>query len=313
MKRGQSRLTFAATTALLLALALPARAQLPQDWVAKDIGDVGVPGSTTVDSATGKWTIKGAGRFENADTSETFHFAHQVVKGDGSIVARITQQRREGGTSPKSGPMIRVNDTPGSPYYALIMTTSTIALQDRTEQDGDSERINDQAERKFPSDYLRIQRVGNVVSGFVSTDGRVWKPVEEATRELSGLGENALFGLAVSSRDETQLTTVIFDNVAVLPGQVSVTGLKTTTNDKGTLVEWTAAKGAVGYNIYSGPAGADFSKMKKLNTDPQTGVSFVDPSSANAAAGSLSIAVSAVFMGADNKPVEGPLVLASEG
>jgi hypothetical protein len=115
--------------------------------------------------------------------------------------------------------------------------------------------------------------------------------------------------VAVSSRDDTQLTTVIFDNVAVLPGQVSVTGAKSATNDKGTLVEWNAVKGAVGYNVYSGAAGADFAKLKRLNADPVTTASFLHPSSANAPSGTLSFADAAVFTGADGKPVEGPAIV----
>jgi len=314
MARGKSSQLFVAGAALALALALPANAQLPQGFVAKDIGDVGLAGSSKFDAATGVWTLKGAGSYPNETMEEAFQFAYQVVTGDGSIIARDVDQLYEGsredsGTEPKGGPMIRATDAAGSPYVALIMTTSTIALQYRDEAGKDSVRVSGQADRELPSVFQRVQRVGNVVSAFISKDGKLWQPIDEAPRTLVGLGESGLFGIALSSRHPDLITTMTFDNVKVLPGQVSISGAKVETNDKGTTLQWDAVKGAVGYHVYRGDAGAEFAAFKKLDTDAVATPSFTDATSANAGAGTLSFAVSAIFTGADGNPVEGPILL----
>lgn len=122
-----------ATLALTLAVAAPARAQLPSGFTAKDIGDPGAVGSTRVEN--GVWTIQGSGA-DIWDSADSFHFAYTEVKGDGSISARILGTDGGDPSWVKAGLMIRENDTPGARNVMLEMTTGNgIEWQWRQEAD----------------------------------------------------------------------------------------------------------------------------------------------------------------------------------
>lgn len=288
---------------LALAPALPAAAQLPEGWVGKDIGAVAVPGTASVDAA-GKWVVRGAGDIPNEGPDDSFYFVYRQVRGDGSIIARLLRQVHESGTAPKTGIMIRASDAPGAPYAGLIMTTSTLAWQFRDAADQDSVRQSGAASRTFPT-LMRVQRSGNDVAGFVSSDGKIWRSAT-ITRRIP-MGETALFGLAVSARAD-DLTTAEFDTVSVQPGMVSPSGLAACGADKAVLLTWSPLAGAVGYNVYRGAAGATADQLTKVTAQPVTNASFTDSSADLVNGTTYTYALAAVFKGADGQLAEGPLV-----
>jgi hypothetical protein len=62
--------------------------------------------------------------------------------------------------------------------------------------------------------WVRLTRVGNLLTGSISTDGTVWTDVGSATISM---GSEIYIGLAVTSHDNTQTCETIFDSVTVVP------------------------------------------------------------------------------------------------
>jgi hypothetical protein len=127
----------------------------------------------------------------------------------------------------------------------------------------------------FPQNF-RLQRVGNTVAGYTSSDGKVWRPVAPPTQ--LPLGETALIGLAVSSR-ESIATTALFDQVTVQAGAALVHGVKACGADKSVVMEWQPIEGAQSYNIYRAAAGeTDTSKYVKVTEQVIAGTTYTDAS-----------------------------------
>jgi regulation of enolase protein 1 (concanavalin A-like superfamily) len=308
---------FLTVATLAIAVALPASAQLPAGFTARDIGDPGMKGSTTVD-ANGKWTVKGSGADLWGSDNDHFQFVSTSVTGDGSITARMlstTGGHVEDGWE-KTGCMIRETDEPSSPHATTYMSNrgGGVYFLWRSEAEVDTQEIPGFAPRHFPI-WLRTQRVGNEFSGFVSDDGVLWK---YTTTQTVTMADKANFGLHVMSHDDDTMSTVEFDNVSATPGLISVAGLQAGGNDKGVLLTWKPLKGAQGYNIYRGPAGSQIEGAKvdqlvKLNTDPVKEASFTDNSDTLVAGQNQVYAIAAITTGADGKAVEGPLVAIRSG
>lgn len=260
-----------ALLASIIALTLASEAGAtspPAPWVGKDIGAPGAAGSAAVD-ASGVWTVRGSG-LDILGPEDQFFFVYQPVKGDGSIIARLLSQQD---ASPKTGVMIRADESPGAANAALLMTTAILAWQRRDTAGDETIRQGADAPRQLPT-LMRVQRAGSDLTGFVSDDGLVWRQVTP-TRRIS-MAESVLFGLAVTSRRDGQLTTATFDRVAVQPGLVSPTGAVGCGGDRSVLLSWTPLPAALGYNVYRVGPGTAGSQLARLNTRPVPMSFFVD-------------------------------------
>jgi regulation of enolase protein 1 (concanavalin A-like superfamily) len=300
-----------AAVALALMICLPALAQqLPEGFKSRDIGAPGVPGTAKFEN--GKFTVQGSGADLAGTADDQFHFVSQEVTGDGTIVARIVSTTGvAAGGRQKHGAMIRENDTPGSPHASTYLSyrgTGAYFIW-RESQDGDTQEIAGYAAPVVPL-WLRTQRVGNELSGFISYDGQIWLPTSSQNVSMA---EKANFGIHVMSHDNAQLDTVEFDNVAVLPGVTAVSGVQACGNDNGVLLQWKPLKGAQSYNVYRGPEGVDIraakaDQLQKINADIVSQGSFTDNSSGLRAGGRYVYAVAAVTNGQ-----EGPRVAVLAG
>jgi len=300
----------ASAAVLAMGVALPAWAAAPPGYQEATIGSLDVPGTTTVDNATGKWTVEGAaGSIDLAGAEDNVYFVYKTLTGDGSVVARqLSKYDVTGGGQPNSGVMIRESLAIGAPWSGLLFTTSTLASKHRPEADADIIRVNHPEEYSWPK-FLRMQRTGNDVTGFASTDGKLWNQVTPAIP--LPLGATAEFGIAMASRNG-EPSKIEFDNVNVLEGFVSITGVQSAATNNMALITWLPISKAVGYNIYRGPKDATaLDKMTLLNTSgPLTDPSYFDNSASDKPLRDLSFAVAPLYTGADGKPFEGPAVRA---
>jgi hypothetical protein len=286
---------------LLAAAATPAWSQSPLPTT-KDIGSPSAAGSTAVD-ANGVFTIKGSG-IDIWDQEDHFQFAYQPVKGDGSITARLLSSEGGHETWSKAGPMIRNSDASGSRNALLYWSSGeNLEYQWRSTDDENTVIQRDIAPRKFPL-FLRVQRAGNELAGFASEDGRLWRALTVAP--TIPMEETALFGLAVTSHEDGEITTARFDQVAVQPGLVSPTGVQASGGDKAVLLTWNPLPNAVGYHVHRGAPDVTADKLTRLTTDPITQTSFTDNSAGLTNGSPILYAVVPLLKGADGNTVEGP-------
>jgi hypothetical protein len=282
-------------------LAVAASAAPPSGFLEANIGAPDEPGSVEVD-ADGVWTVNGAGNDFNNQFEDQLYFVYKSIRGTGSVQARLLEQASPG--SQYVGVMVRESIEANAPMASLIMSTSALNWITRPEADAEADRQSDVSEEEYPK-FMRVQRVGNAITGFTSADGRLWQQIT-APFELP-LAETSVMGIAVSSRDPGTLTTALFDNVQVLEGVISVTGAEGAATDTMALLSWQPVATAVGYNVYRGES---LDQLKLVNTaGPQTDTFFFEQAAASTSLRNMRYAVGGVFKNADGTNMEGPLIL----
>lgn len=138
--------------------------------------------------------------------TDSFYFVHQPLSGNGSITVSVSAlessiPRGPGdlrpGTVPwaKAGLIIKQSTRQGSPYAAIMVTGGRgVRMQDAYVNDrpGPPGPVSAESPRR-----LRLDRSGDTITGYASTDGAHWNTV--GTARVGGLGQTAQVGLFVAS------------------------------------------------------------------------------------------------------------------
>src|SRR3954468_12579683 len=188
----------------------PPPSDLPAGWQHADIGAVPIAGAAT--ASNGTFTVTGSGA-DVWDTADAFHYAYTTLSGDGTIIARVTGIQQGISTWVKAGVMIR-NSTSASAAHGFMLVaasaTKGVPFQRRT-SDGNISASTPGSQSTAPR-WVKLQRNGNLFSGYESADGVNWTLVGTDTITM---GTNVLVGLAVTSHNTTASATCTFDNVTI--------------------------------------------------------------------------------------------------
>jgi hypothetical protein len=269
--------------AIAVAWALPASAQLPTGFTSKDIGDVETPGSTAFDQSSGAFTVTASGS-DVWGAEDGFHYAYTQLNGDGHITARILSQ--EGGSPTgwgRNGLMIRETDaadsrhlimclgsvpeTPGGvnpwssngQFFSIRRINSGTAEYSFNTTLGDYPNFDQEARhgaigrRELPI-WVRVQRRGNLITAYLSPDGRIWSS-QLVPQRLGNvpLPNTMLVGLAVSGMQQAVATmradNVTTGNEVLDDGPANVEAIPSRSDNR-VLVTWSGIPGATGYTIY---------------------------------------------------------------
>jgi hypothetical protein len=158
----------------------------------------------------------GADIWGNADQ---FRYAYKTLNGDGSIVARVDNISNITNNWTKAGVMIRQSTAAGSAHSITAITGdfwssgsgNGASFQGR--QTADAASVNNDATSVVaPPYYVKIERVGNELSGFISADGAEWLQLGTA-REVV-MEDPVLIGLAVTSHDAANTVVAQLSEVA---------------------------------------------------------------------------------------------------
>jgi hypothetical protein len=159
---------------------------------------------------------------QEPDFSDQFHFVHQPLTGDGSIVAHVVSQE-DSHEWAKAGLIMKERLEVGAPYAAVLVTPDH-GVRMQWDFDHDVAGSDDGAAPR----WLRLTRSGDVVTGYESTDARNWQQVGEV--DLDDLPSTVEVGLFVASPDAVVITRqygsnsvnetptrgeAVFDNVSV--------------------------------------------------------------------------------------------------
>jgi hypothetical protein len=149
-----------------------------------------------------------------AAVTDQFTFVHQPIAASGSITVHVTSFRgvsvphlppglRPAPTTQpwaKAGLIIKASTTPGSAYAAVMLTGSHGARMqfDYTHDIAGNELIGASA----ASQWLRLTRSGNTITGYESANARQWTKI--GTAVLTGLPSTAQAGIFVTSPPFTE-------------------------------------------------------------------------------------------------------------
>ena len=174
-----------------------------------DVGATGATGSAA--ASAGVYTVSGSGADIWA-TADAFNFDSQSLTGDGTITARVVSQTNTN-TWAKAGVMIRDTLATGS-LNALVAVTpgNGAVMQYRPTANAASVSIALSATITAPY-WVRLNRAGNVFTGYASPDGNTWTQVSQTTLAM---GTTVYVGLAVSSHSAGAISTATFDSVSVV-------------------------------------------------------------------------------------------------
>jgi regulation of enolase protein 1 (concanavalin A-like superfamily) len=173
------------------------------------VGAVGAAGSAS--ASNGTFTVRGAGA-DVWGTADAFHYAWQQVSGDVDVVARVASIQNVSDWV-KAGVMIRETLTANSAHGFMLASPGKGQRFQRRVATGGHSTSTSGPTAPAPV-WVKLERRGNVISAFSSTDGANWTSVGSDTFSM---GATVYAGLAVSSHISGTLATATFDNVSVTP------------------------------------------------------------------------------------------------
>jgi regulation of enolase protein 1 (concanavalin A-like superfamily) len=190
----------------------PPQSALPDGWVNQDIGAVGAAGSSSYDAGSSVFTVKGAGA-DVWGTADAFQYAYTAITGNGSITARVLTTSNTAAWV-KAGVMIRGSLSPSAAQgFMLVSWSKGLAFQRRTVDGGlSTSTAGTLAAAPY---WVRVERVGDVITASQSADGVTWTVVDSDTIPMSA---TVYVGLAVSSHTTAKTATATFDNVSIVQG-----------------------------------------------------------------------------------------------
>ena len=178
----------------------------------RDVGSVGRSGSSSFRNGT--WNVNGAGSDLSGGRKDSFHYVYTKLSGDGCFIAEVDSiERTDSGA--KAMVVIRESLDPDSKMAAVAARAklgSEFLSRGSDAADGSGRQEFDLS--KVPT-WIKIERRGESITGYVSPDGTNWTPMQHT---LFTLPKECYIGLGVTSRKLTELCTATFRNVQFSDG-----------------------------------------------------------------------------------------------
>ncbi|WP_415379224.1 ATP-binding protein [Halosimplex sp. TS25] len=173
-----------------------------------DVGDALNTGESSHDAATGRWTLRAAGDNLIGQTNE-FHFRWAAIRGPCRIEARLDAFDSPADWS-KAGVMIRDTATEHATfgYVGVAGNGRTEVLWRGEAGDPTRRQLLESGERSF--EWFALERTGDRVTAFLSTDGEDWYAVDQRS---VALGESVCVGLAACSIMIGAYCEAVFEDV----------------------------------------------------------------------------------------------------
>jgi hypothetical protein len=196
-------------------LSFPATASITSGFSNVDIGTTTPAGVASYSGGT--WTVQGAGT-EIWGASDSGHFTHKAITGDGAIIAKIDALPTSHKNA-KAGVMMRTSLSQGAPRAWLCLTGEGNLQQNMPSLTvyGGTNYGNKTLASSLTSYWVKLERIGNIITGFVSPDGTNWAATDVG-RIDAPVPDTIYVGLVVSSFVNGTLNASTFRNVQITGG-----------------------------------------------------------------------------------------------
>jgi len=177
-------------------------------------------GQVAVVETGGKMSLTGAGA-DIWNNSDEFTYAYKTLDGDGAIVARVVSIGPGSNTWAKGGVMVRDSLDGGSTHAMMILTANTdgaagngASFQYRAATDGSSSNVDSGTVIAAPY-WVKMERIGDSLSGYVSADGKTWTLMGTTAIAMQA---PVHIGLCVTSHASGENRTFEFDSISTSGG-----------------------------------------------------------------------------------------------
>jgi hypothetical protein len=148
--------------------------------------------------------------------SDSCHFAYEAITGNGAIIAKVESVQNTS-LSVKAGVMMRTSLDQGAPRVWMAVTRIQVeqkmpklAVYGGTNYGNKALPIANSA----PSYWLKLKRIGNIITGYVSPDGSNWAATDGG-RIDAPVPDTICVGLIVSEAANGTLNNSTFSNVQI--------------------------------------------------------------------------------------------------
>jgi uncharacterized repeat protein (TIGR03806 family) len=180
-------------------------------WTGANIGAVAAQGSHSISGAS--FTVRGSGA-DIWNTADEFYYVYRTLAGDGEITAQVSSITNTNSWT-KAGVMLRESLNANSRFAMTLVTPGRGAAFHYRTTTGGSAAPSSSGDGTTKAPYwVRVQREGVVVRGYLSPDGTNWTLRNSVT--LSNLASTVYVGLALTSHADGTLATAVFNNPAVV-------------------------------------------------------------------------------------------------
>jgi len=181
------------------SLQLHVRGDAPGVVLGTDTITVGASGADL-------WTANDEGRF-----------VYKSLVGDGSITAKVESLAVVHAWA-KAGVMIReTTDANSAAAYPVTSGSSGMTFQHRLETavnaTSDTGVRGDWADRNDRPVWVRVERIGDELNGYISVDGETWEPSANNPQTIVMVPEVKI-GLCATSHDNNVSTVAVFSNIS---------------------------------------------------------------------------------------------------
>jgi hypothetical protein len=197
------------------ALSIPSTSPITSGFSNVEIGGATPTGGASYSGGT--WSVQGAGT-DIWGANDSCHFTYQAIAGDSAIIAKIDAVPTTNNNA-RAGVMMRTSLSQGAPRAWMCLTGDGNLQQNMPNLTvyGGTNYGNKTVVSSVSSYWVKLERIGNIITGFISPDGTNWAATDVG-RIDAPVPDTIYVGLVVSSFVNGTLNTSTFSNVQITGG-----------------------------------------------------------------------------------------------
>ena len=238
----------------LLPIPIPATTSITSGFGNADIGGATPAGGASYSDGT--WKVQGGGT-DIWKATDSCHFTYKAINGDCAIIAKVESVQN---TSPaaRAGVMMRTSLDQGAPRAWMCLTGGGNLEQNMPNLSvyGGTNYGNKALAKSLPTYWVKLERIGNIITGYVSPDGANWAATDVG--RIDAPVPSAIYvGLVVCSGANGTLNTSTFGNVQITGGDgrapvvvpAAPAALLAAPGDGVVPLRWQSSFGATSYTV----------------------------------------------------------------
>ena len=180
-----------------------------------DIGRPSVLGNNNF--SNGIWTVNGSGSGFDRNANTSFRYAYTQLSGDGEMIAKVDfleNSHANAGAALVLRTSLTDNESDAANVYARPTEGSQFSSRGIDAGDGNGAQTFPLSNLQDGDVWLRLERRGNSVVGYVGPDGVTWTPMQHVI--FDDLPDAVFIGLASTNYNNgTNRAGAIFSNVQI--------------------------------------------------------------------------------------------------